>query len=116
MEKYLLILLLTVLTTKRNSPTTCILIAKPTTIIGCGGILFAGQFFFINATDSSQFIGAIICPDGYGENFFKVDTKYSIYFSKDTVLEKKYSWMNVFEIPPDKKIPIKIINQITELK
>ena len=89
-----------------------ILQAKPSPIIGCGGFLFAGQYLFINSQDSSNFIGVIKCPDGYGDDFFKEDGKYEIEFSKDTALPKEYSWMNVFDYPADMRPPIKFIEKI----
>lgn len=83
--------------------------------MGCGGILFAGQYLFIDAKDSTEFIGIIKCPDGYAENFFNEKAKYNIDFSKDSVLEGKYSWMNEFDYSPDKKIPIWIIEKIEKV-
>lgn len=112
MIKYLSVVLLAVFLTNGDCPKSYILIAKPSSTIGCGGILYAGQFIFIDAKDSAGFIGVIKCPDGYGDDFFKEDAKYNIEFSKDTVLEAKYSWMNVFEYPPDKKMPLRIIEKI----
>lgn len=116
MIKYVSIVLLTALLNNNSCPKNCVLVAKPRSIIGCGGILYAGQYLFIDTKDSTEFIGVIKCPDGYGENFFKEDANYNIVFSKDTVVEKKYSWMNVFDYPPDKKIPIKVIEKIEEVK
>ena len=112
MFKYLSIVLLVAFFNKGSCPTTYVLIAKPKTIVGCGGILVAGQFLFINAKDSTQIMGIIKCPDGYGDVFFKEDAEYNIEFAKDTVLGKEYSLMNVFETPPHKKIPIRIIEKI----
>lgn len=116
MVKYLSIVLLAALFNNNSCPKNCVLIAKPTNILGCGGILYAGQYLFIDTKDTTEFIGVIKCPDGYGENFFKEDAKYNIDFSKDTILEAKYSWMNVFDYPPDKKIRIRIIEKIEEIK
>lgn len=113
--KYLGILLFAAFLNKGNCPTTYILIAKPTTIVGCGGILVAGQFLFINAKDSTQTIGIIKCPDGYGDVFFKEDTKYNIEFAKDTLIGKEYSLINSFE-NPNQSIPIRVINKIEKTK
>lgn len=115
MIKYLSTLLLFAFLNKGKCPTTYILIAKPQTIVGCGGILFAGQFLFINVKDSSQTIFLIKCPDGYGDVFFKEDAKYNVEFAKDTILSKEYSLMNSFE-NPGKKIPIRIIEKIEQVK
>lgn len=115
MIKYLSVLLLVAILNKGKCPANYILIAKPQTIIGCGGILFAGQFLFINAKDSSKTIFLIKCPDSYGDVFFNENAKYSVEFAKDTVLSKEYSMMNSFD-NPDKKIPIRIIEKIEQLK
>ena len=118
MIKFISIILLAVFFNqgKESCPTTYVLIAKPTTIVGCGGVLFAGQFLFINAKDSTQTIGVIKCPDGYGDTFFKEDAKYNIEFAKDSVLGKQYSLMNTFEMPLNKKVPLRVIDKIEELK
>ncbi len=116
MVKYLSVILLAAFLNKGNCPITYVLIAKPSTVVGCGGVLFAGQFLFIDAKDSTQTIGIIKCPDGYGDVFFKEDAKYNIEFAKDTILGKEYSLMNVFEIPPNKKISVRIIEKIEEVK
>ena len=113
--KYLIILIFSVIFGKSNCPHSYILIAKPEQIIGCGGILVAAQFLFINSVDSTQIIGIIICPDGYGNSFFKEDTKYNIDFSKDSLLPKKYSMMNLFD-NQNKRIPVRIIDEIEPVK
>lgn len=98
-----------------NCPSTYVLIAKPKTIVGCGGLLVAAQFLFINTKDSTQIIGIIRCPDGYGDFFFKEDATYNIDFAKDTALSKEYNLMNSFD-NPIKKLSIRIIDKIEEVK
>ena len=115
MIKYLSVVLLVAFFNKGNCPATYILIAKPKTIVGCGGILVAGQFLFINAKDSTQTIGIIKCPDGYGDIFFKEDVKYDIEFGNDTALSKEYSLMNSFE-NPNKKFLIRVLDKIEVVK
>lgn len=111
MMKYLSIIIFAIFIKQNTCPKQYVLIAKPSTIVGCGGVLLAGQFLFMDAKDSTQTIGIIKCPDGYGDNFFKEDAKYNIEFTKDTVLTKDYSLMNSFT-SSNKKITLKIIDKI----
>ncbi|MBP6430488.1 MAG: hypothetical protein KA319_01875 [Ferruginibacter sp.] len=99
-----------------NCPNSYVLVQKPNQLIGCGGILFAGQFVFTNVKDTTEIICIIKCPDGYGESFFKEKNKYKIEFSKDSVLSKDYSLINVFDIPANKKVSIKIVEKIEQVK
>ena len=113
--KYLSIIILAAFLNSGHCLKTYILIQKPPQTIGCGGILYAGQFIFIDAKDSIQTIGIIKCPDGYGDVFFKESAKYNIEFAKDTALGKEYSLMNFFE-GIDKNIPVRVIDKIEEEK
>jgi len=63
--KYLSIMILAAFLNSGHCLKTYILIQKPPQTIGCGRILYAGQFIFIDAKDSIQTIGIIKCPDGY---------------------------------------------------
>lgn len=114
MLKFLTVMFISVLFHTTNCPKTYVLVSEPPPTLGCGIILYAGQYFFINAEDSSQVIGIIRCPDSYGETFFKEDAKYNITFSKDTILSTQYSWMNFFE--NSTKIPERIIDKIERVK
>lgn len=67
---------------QKDSPNTYILISMPKPIIGCGGILWAGEFFFINSLDLTSKIGIILCLG----NDFRVDHKYQIDFSEDSII------------------------------
>ena len=116
MIKSFLILFMAILSIKSHQPKSYLLIAKPDQIVGCGGILFAGQFLFVEEKNSTDIIGIIECLDFYGDKFFKNGTSYNIEFSKDSVLKENFALMNEFIIPPDKRIRKRVITKITPTK
>ena len=114
--KFLLIIFCAFFLRSQSCDNEYIFLAGPTTTVGCGGFLYAGQYLFKSKKDSSLLIGAILCPDGYGESFFKEDAKYLIIFSKDTVPPQGYNYMNIFDYPADKRPKIKLIEKIEQVK
>ena len=86
-----------IVTKPKIETNTFTLISRPKTIIGCGGFLVAAEFFFINAKDSSSKIGIILCPDGYGDDFFKEDKNYEIHFSNDSIVPKGYNLFSTYQ-------------------
>jgi hypothetical protein len=96
---------------RKDPSNTYTLISKPKTTLGCGGILFAGGFLFINNIDSSEKIGIILCP---GDDF-KLNHKYTVEFSADSIIPPAYSMMNVFDTSRC-YIPKRIITKINEVK
>ena len=112
--KLLLSLVIFALLTPSSKHDTYILISKPDPIIGCGGILWAGQFQLMKTTDSTTLIGIILCPDGLGDKFFKENYRYEIELSEDSTLPKGYSFMNEFR--PDFYVPKRIITDIKVAK
>lgn len=106
-----LIICLFFLSLKKDPPNTYILISMPKPIMGCGGILVAGEFFFISSSDSTSKIGIILCPS----DDFKENHKYQIDFSTDSLVPSKYSMMNIFDTK-EHYCPKRIINDIKEIK
>ncbi|MEO6357266.1 MAG: hypothetical protein ABIU77_24515 [Ferruginibacter sp.] len=96
---------------KKDPPNIYVLISMPKPISGCGGILFAGEFLFIDSKDSTEKIAIILCP---GDNF-KEDHKYKIDFLPDSVVSSDYSMMNVFDVTKF-YIAKRVVNTIEEIK
>lgn len=80
-----------------NRKATYQLISKCPVIAGCGGIALAYEFLFLNTFDSSEKIGIVLCPDGYGENYFVEDKEYNIKFSPDSIVPAPYTVANHFD-------------------
>ena len=112
--KLLLSLMIIALLRPSSKHETYVLISKPDPIIGCGGIQWAGQFQLMKTTDSTSLIGIILCPDGFGDNFFKENSRYEIELSSDSTLPKEFSFINEFRT--DFYIPKRIITDIKPVK
>jgi len=96
---------------KKDPANTYILISMPKPVIGCGGILVAGEFLFINSSDATSKIGIILCPG----DVFREDHKYQINFSKDSIVPSQYSMMNIFDTK-EHYCPKRLIDDIKEIK
>lgn len=96
--KIILSLILSVIfISKDNNKATYQLISKCSVIGGCGNLLLAYEFIFLNKSDSTLKIGIIPCPELYGDNYFIEEKDYNIEFTTDSII-KDYSVVNHFEI------------------
>lgn len=91
----------------------CLLVESINSSVKCGTIPVLVAMKFKDQTNNRFFIGLVPCPELYGDLFFKVNEKYLITITNDTVQYRNYSINNIYH---ESSINLVYINNIERVE
>lgn len=98
---------------KRQADFHVLILEGEMQIVDCGNVFYAYGFKFKSTENDSSVVGIILCPDGYGDNFFKSGRKYNVKYTGEGIMDsiKGCSLQNPYE---KYKLPTYFITKINK--